>query len=87
MKSFRYDEDLVFETYNKKEWMKDGLDMTFVQENQSMSGKGVLRGLHVQKKFPQGKLVRVVRGVIYDVAVDIYSFLIQVIHHRFTQLV
>lgn len=67
---YRHDEDLVFETYNKQEWMKDGLDMTFVQENQSMSGKGVLRGLHVQKKFPQGKLVRVVRGVIYDVAVD-----------------
>ena len=46
---YRHDEDLVFESYNKQEWMKDGLDMTFVQENQSMSGMGVLRGLHVQK--------------------------------------
>lgn len=46
---YRHDEYLVFETYNKQEWMKDGLDMNFVQENQSISGKGVLRGLHVQK--------------------------------------
>ena len=58
------------ETYNSQELLKNGLNMTFVQENQSMSVKGVLRGLHVQKNFPQGKLVRVVRGRIYDVAVD-----------------
>ena len=50
--------------------LKNGLDMIFFQENQSMSVKGVLRGLHVQKNFPQGKLVRVVSGTIYDVAVD-----------------
>ena len=45
--------------------------MRFVQDNQSMSRKGVLRGLHYQKNFPQGKLVRVVRGAVYDVAVDL----------------
>ena len=68
--SYKCDEDLIVETYNSQELLENGLDMTFVQENQSMSVKGVLRGLHVQKNFPQGKLVRVVRGKIYDVAVD-----------------
>lgn len=68
--SYKSDEDLIVETYNSQELLKNGLNMTFVQENQSMSVKGVLRGLHVQKNFPQGKLVRVVRGRIYDVAVD-----------------
>ena len=48
-----------------------GLDMVFVQDNQSMSVKGVLRGLHFQKQFPQGKLVRAVRGTVFDVAVDL----------------
>lgn len=48
-----------------------GLDMVFVQDNQSMSTKGVLRGLHFQKQFPQGKLVRVIKGSVYDVAVDL----------------
>ena len=67
---YRHDEDLILETYNEQELIKNGLNMTFVQENQSMSVKGVLRGLHVQKNFPQGKLVRAVRGAIYDVAVD-----------------
>ena len=47
------------------------LDMVFVQDNQSMSVKGVLRGLHYQKEFPQGKLVRAVRGEVFDVAVDL----------------
>ena len=47
-----------------------GLDMEFVQDNQSMSTKGVLRGLHFQKQFPQGKLVRVIKGKVFDVAVD-----------------
>ena len=47
--------------------------MVFVQDNQSMSVKGVLRGLHFQKQYPQGKLVRVVRGTVYDVAVDLRS--------------
>ena len=48
-----------------------GLTMKFVQDNQSGSGKAVLRGLHFQKKYPQGKLVRVIRGTVFDVAVDI----------------
>lgn len=59
------------ETYNQKEFAEAGLDMEFVQDNQSMSRKGVLRGLHFQKKFPQGKLVRVLSGEVFDVAVDI----------------
>lgn len=59
------------ETYNKQEFSEFGLDMDFVQDNQSMSGKGVLRGLHFQKRFPQGKLVRVLSGEVFDVAVDI----------------
>lgn len=59
------------ETYNKKDFHEAGLDMEFVQDNQSMSVKGVLRGLHYQKQFPQGKLVRVVRGAVFDVAVDL----------------
>lgn len=59
------------ETYNKQEYAKHGLDMEFVQDNESMSKKGVLRGLHFQKKFPQGKLVRVLSGEVFDVAVDI----------------
>ncbi len=59
------------ETYNKEEFAECGLNMEFVQDNQSMSKKGVLRGLHFQKKFPQGKLVRVLSGEVFDVAVDI----------------
>lgn len=59
------------ETYNQRDMTEAGLDMVFVQDNQSMSVKGVLRGLHYQKNFPQGKLVRVVRGAVYDVAVDL----------------
>ena len=59
------------ETYNQNVFHEEGLDMVFVQDNQSMSTNGVLRGLHFQKKFPQGKLVRVVRGTVFDVAVDL----------------
>ena len=59
------------ETYNYIDFKAAGLDMVFVQDNQSKSKKGVLRGLHVQKKNPQGKLVRVVSGEVYDVAVDL----------------
>ncbi len=59
------------ETYNKKDMEEQGLNMNFVQDNQSMSTKGVLRGLHFQKEYPQGKLVRVIKGRVFDVAVDI----------------
>ncbi|MBE5991206.1 MAG: dTDP-4-dehydrorhamnose 3,5-epimerase [Paenibacillaceae bacterium] len=59
------------ETYNQNDFHEAGLTMNFVQDNQSMSVKGVLRGLHFQKQFPQGKLVRAVRGTVFDVAVDL----------------
>ncbi len=59
------------ETYNQKDMAEAGLDMAFVQDNQSMSVKGVLRGLHSQRNFPQGKLVRVIQGSVFDVAVDL----------------
>ena len=59
------------ETYNQNDMHEAGLDMVFVQDNQSMSVKGVLRGLHFQKQYPQGKLVRVIRGEVFDVAVDL----------------
>lgn len=61
------------ETYNQKDMEENGLNMIFVQDNQSMSTKGVLRGLHFQKEYPQGKLVRVIKGAVYDVAVDLRS--------------
>ena len=61
------------ETYNQRDMKEAGLDMVFVQDNQSSSTKGVLRGLHFQKEFPQGKLVRVVKGSVFDVAVDLRS--------------
>ena len=61
------------ETYNQNDMHEFGLDMVFVQDNQSMSTKGVLRGLHYQKQYPQGKLVRVIRGSVFDVAVDLRS--------------
>lgn len=59
------------ETYNAKDFKEAGLNMVFVQDNQSKSKKGVLRGLHFQYKYPQGKLVRVTKGEVFDVAVDI----------------
>ena len=59
------------ETYNFNDMKEQGLDMVFVQDNQSMSVKGVLRGLHFQKQYPQGKLVRVIKGRVFDVAVDL----------------
>ncbi len=61
------------ETYNQNDMREAGLDMVFVQDNQSMSIKGVLRGLHFQKQHPQGKLVRVIKGRVFDVAVDLRS--------------
>ncbi len=59
------------ETYNENDMKDAGLTMRFVQDNQSSSVKGVLRGLHFQKEYPQGKLVRVVSGSVFDVAVDV----------------
>lgn len=59
------------ETYNQRDMEEAGLSMRFVQDNQSMSTKGVLRGLHYQINYPQGKLVRVIKGKVFDVAVDI----------------
>ena len=59
------------ETYNQKDMQEAGLDITFVQDNQSCSVKGVLRGLHYQKQFPQTKLVRAIKGTVFDVAVDL----------------
>ena len=59
------------ETFSQKDMYEAGLYFSFVQDNQSMSVRGVLRGLHFQKAFPQTKLVRVVRGTVYDVAVDL----------------
>lgn len=59
------------ETYSKKEFEENGLTMNFVQDNESFSKKGVLRGLHFQKEHSQGKLVRVIKGKIFDVAVDL----------------
>lgn len=60
-----------FEVYSEKDFNAAGLNMVFVQDNQSASTKGVLRGLHFQTKHPQGKLVRAVEGKVYDVAVDL----------------
>ena len=59
------------EVYNQKDMADAGLNMVFVQDNQSVSVKGVLRGLHFQNQYPQGKLVRVNRGRVFDVAVDV----------------
>ena len=61
------------ETYNQNDMREAGIDITFVQDNQSMSTKGVLRGLHFQKQFPQTKLVRAIKGAVFDVAVDLRS--------------
>lgn len=59
------------ETYKESEFREAGLDYTFVQDNQSSSRKGVLRGLHFQRTYPQAKLVRVLKGEVFDVAVDL----------------
>ena len=59
------------ETYSQRDMEEAGLNIPFVQDNQSMSTKGVLRGLHFQKNFPQTKLVRVIKGRVFDVAVDL----------------
>ena len=61
------------ETWNQRDMKTAGLDICFVQDNQSLSTKGVLRGLHFQKQYPQAKLVRVIKGAVFDVAVDLRS--------------
>ncbi len=68
---FRDERGYFMETYNKREMEEEGLNMDFVQDNQSMSTRGILRGLHFQKEHPQGKLVRAIRGSVFDVAVDL----------------
>lgn len=70
-KKFGDERGYFMETYNQEDFHEAGLDMTFVQDNQSMSKRGVLRGLHFQTKYSQGKLVRVTSGEIFDVAVDL----------------
>ena len=61
------------ETYSQRDMEEAGININFVQDNQSISTKGVLRGLHFQKNFPQTKLVRVIKGSVFDVAVDLRS--------------
>lgn len=58
------------ETYNKRDFEEIGLNVNFIQDNHSKSRKGVLRGLHFQTEYSQGKLIRVIKGIVYDVAVD-----------------
>ena len=60
-----------YESYHYEAYKEAGIPQVFVQDNQSSGKRGVLRGLHFQKQFPQGKLVRVVRGAVFDVAVDL----------------
>ncbi|WP_033168390.1 dTDP-4-dehydrorhamnose 3,5-epimerase [Clostridium sp. KNHs205] len=70
-KCFGDNRGYFLETYNYEDFCKAGITEVFVQDNQSLSCKGVLRGLHYQKNYPQGKLVRVIKGEVFDVAVDI----------------
>ena len=68
---FGDDRGYFMETYHAEEFKEAGLDLNFVQDNQSKSKKGVLRGLHFQYTKPQGKLVRALKGEVFDVAVDL----------------
>lgn len=70
-KVFGDERGYFYEAYNKNTFRELGLDYDFVQDNQSFSRKGVLRGLHFQKNYPQAKLVRVIEGEVFDVAVDL----------------
>ena len=69
-KVFGDDRGYFMETFNKNDFESIGLQYDFVQDNQSKSSKGVLRGMHIQKKHPQAKCVRVLEGEVFDVAVD-----------------
>ncbi len=68
---FEDNRGFFMETYSKRDFEEIGINSEFVQDNHSKSTKGVLRGLHFQKEYPQSKLVRVVKGEVYDVAVDL----------------
>lgn len=70
-KVFGDERGYFMETYHYEDYKAAGIDQVFVQDNQSSSKKGVLRGLHFQKEFPQDKLVRVLSGEVFDVAVDL----------------
>ena len=70
-KVFEDNRGYFFESYNKRDFWEAGLIYDFVQDNQSESSKGVLRGLHYQIRYPQAKLVRVIKGEVFDVAVDL----------------
>lgn len=70
VKSYGDDRGYFMETYKRPDFVAGGIDVDFVQDNQSASSKGVLRGLHFQINHPQSKLVRVVSGKVFDVAVD-----------------
>jgi dTDP-4-dehydrorhamnose 3,5-epimerase len=68
---FRDDRGFFLETYNRERYLEGGIDAVFVQDNHSRSVRDTVRGLHAQWRRPQGKLLRVIQGEIYDVAVDI----------------
>ncbi len=70
-KIYEDDRGYFFETYNENNFKKLGLPTKFLQDNQAFSKKGTLRGLHYQLRFPQGKLVRVAKGEVFDIAIDI----------------
>ena len=70
-KVFKDERGYFVETYNYNDFKDAGIDCVFVQDNQSASKKGVLRGLHFQIHYPQDKLVRVIKGEVFDVAVDL----------------
>ena len=73
IKPFVYNDSrgFFYESYNKRDFFELGIADDFVQDNHSKSQKNVLRGLHFQKNYPQGKLIRVIKGKIYDVVVDL----------------
>lgn len=70
-KIFGDERGYFLETFHEADFRKAGMELPFVQDNQSKSRKGVLRGLHFQRRFPQGKLVRAIQGEVFDVAVDL----------------
>lgn len=70
-KVFGDERGFFFESYNERDFFDAGIKVRFVQDNQSLSSKGVLRGLHFQKRFSQDKIVRAISGKVFDVAVDL----------------